>query len=284
MSDGWHLIRWLAGGTACIYGGWERPDLPLLCGAWFYLQSIDCGDLAGHVDEDVPNCVICEPDWPHRVAIMKFGALLRTSAAGAPNLQTLFHCYKLLKKRLKHLPERQSPDHPNNEAEGVSEDELLARQRTFVTTLNNDVSAFNDLYIDKEEDSVILLRNLEDAAEQAGDNLEAVAHVFKEFVDFHGEVSAGFACYVASWSTFSCLCGGVLGVSSIVPLQHPGHNHGVLSQMLLLVHWSILAYTGLVKILKKHYKRTGLRVRAPHLDNLLSQPFCSVEVCFRPTP
>ena len=52
--------------------------------------------------------------------------------------------------------------------------------------------------------------------------------------------------------------------------------------MLLLVHWSILAYTGLVKILKKHHKRTGLLVRAPHLDNLLSQPFCSVEV--RPRP
>jgi SPX domain protein involved in polyphosphate accumulation len=49
-------------------------------------------------------------------------------------------------------------------------------------------------------------------------------------------------------------------------------------EMLLLVHWSILAYTGLVKILKKHHKRTGLRVRAPHLDNLLNQPFCSVEV------
>ncbi len=51
-------------------------------------------------------------------------------------------------------------------------------------------------------------------------------------------------------------------------------------ELLLMVHWSILAYTGLVKILKKHHKRTGLLVRAPHLDNLLSQPFCSVEVSF----
>jgi len=49
-------------------------------------------------------------------------------------------------------------------------------------------------------------------------------------------------------------------------------------EMLLLVHWSILAYTGLVKILKKHHKRTGLLVRAPHLDNLAGQPFCSTEV------
>lgn len=49
-------------------------------------------------------------------------------------------------------------------------------------------------------------------------------------------------------------------------------------ELLLLLHWSLLAYTGLVKILKKHLKRTGLPVRAPQLENLLSQPFCSVEV------
>ena len=50
-------------------------------------------------------------------------------------------------------------------------------------------------------------------------------------------------------------------------------------EVLLLVHWSILAYTATVKILKKHHKRTGLLVKAPQLGNLLSQPFCSTEVC-----
>jgi SPX domain protein involved in polyphosphate accumulation len=49
-------------------------------------------------------------------------------------------------------------------------------------------------------------------------------------------------------------------------------------EVLLLMHWSILAYTATVKILKKHHKRTGLLVRAPQLGNLLSQPFCSTEV------
>lgn len=49
-------------------------------------------------------------------------------------------------------------------------------------------------------------------------------------------------------------------------------------ELLLSLHWSILAYTGLVKILKKHHKRTGLLVRAPHLADMLSQPFCSVEM------
>ena len=163
---------------------------------------------------------------------MKFGMLLRNSAAETPELQSLFVCYKHLKKRLKRLPERHAADKDNN-PEDVS-DEVAQRQRNFVLTLIEDVQQFNELFMEKEEDSVIHLRTLEDAAKEAHD-VEAVSRVFKEFVDFHG-------------------------------------------QMLLLVHWSILAYTGLVKILKKHHKRTGLLVRAPHLDNLLSQPFCSVEV------
>ena len=47
---------------------------------------------------------------------------------------------------------------------------------------------FNELFMEKEEDAVILLRSLEDAAEAAGDNLEAVGQVFKRFVDLHGEM------------------------------------------------------------------------------------------------
>ena len=47
-------------------------------------------------------------------------------------------------------------------------------------------------------------------------------------------------------------------------------------QLVMLLHWSMLAYTGLVKILKKHHKRTGMPLHAPHLRDLLHQPFCSV--------
>ena len=49
-------------------------------------------------------------------------------------------------------------------------------------------------------------------------------------------------------------------------------------RLLLMVQWSLLAYTGICKILKKHHKRTGLLVMAPQLQNLLAQPFCSIEV------
>ena len=164
---------------------------------------------------------------------MKFGALLRESANETPELQNLYSCYKLLKKRLKRLPDRHNVEFGADDP--VERAAIAERQHGFVMTLNEDVQQFNELFIEKEEESVIRLRSLEDAAEGAQHSMEATGKVFKRYVDFHGE-------------------------------------------MLLLVHWSILAYTGLVKILKKHHKRTGLLVRAPHLDNLLSQPFCSVEV------
>ncbi len=49
-------------------------------------------------------------------------------------------------------------------------------------------------------------------------------------------------------------------------------------ETLLLMHWSILAYTAIVKLLKKHHKHTGLLVQAPQLRDALSQPSWSSEV------
>lgn len=70
---------------------------------------------------------------------MKFGALLRGSAEGTPELQSLFQCYKHLKKRLKRLPERPNADQPPDAA-AISEDEMAQRQRNFVMTLNDNVN------------------------------------------------------------------------------------------------------------------------------------------------
>ena len=43
-------------------------------------------------------------------------------------------------------------------------------------------------------------------------------------------------------------------------------------------HWTSLNYTALVKILKKHDKRSSLRLRSPVLVSALQQPFYSTEV------
>lgn len=52
-------------------------------------------------------------------------------------------------------------------------------------------------------------------------------------------------------------------------------------EMVLLLHWSLLNYAAVVKILKKHDKHTGLLLRAPYLANVLQQPFYSTSVMSR---
>mmetsp|Transcript_37329 Transcript_37329/g.83055 ORF Transcript_37329/g.83055 Transcript_37329/m.83055 type:complete len:323 (+) Transcript_37329:409-1377(+) len=56
------------------------------------------------------------------------------------------------------------------------------------------------------------------------------------------------------------------------------HFHG---EMVLMLHWSLINYSAIVKILKKHDKRTGVLLRAPYLANVLHQPFYSTSVLSR---
>ena len=56
------------------------------------------------------------------------------------------------------------------------------------------------------------------------------------------------------------------------------HLHG---EIILLLHWCELNYIGLVKILKKHDKKTGLLLRSPFLANVVKQPFCSTTILKR---
>jgi hypothetical protein len=49
-------------------------------------------------------------------------------------------------------------------------------------------------------------------------------------------------------------------------------------ELVLLEHWTSLNYTALVKILKKHDKRSRVRLRSPFLVSALQQPFYSTEV------
>ena len=91
---------------------------------------------------------------------MKFGALLRSSAEVMPELQGLFNCYKQLKKRLKRLPERGG--------QAAAADPLLqgssavkAHERAFVALLVSDIQAFNETFVEREEQSVIKLSLIE---------------------------------------------------------------------------------------------------------------------------
>lgn len=136
----------------------------------------------------------------------------------------------LLQKKIKKLPHKEQL----GQQQANPSDALTEEETEFVQALSDTLNQLNDIYIEKEETSVIRVERLESELSTAT-TAEQLNELHKQFVDFHGEV-------------------------------------------LLLVHWSILAYTATVKILKKHHKRTGLLVKAPQLGNLLSQPFCSTEV------
>jgi hypothetical protein len=140
----------------------------------------------------------------------------------------LLHGVLLPQKKIKKLPHKEQLG-PQGAPDALTEEET-----EFVQALSDTLNQLNDIYIEKEETSVIRVERLESEL-AAATTPQQFNELHKQFVDFHGEV-------------------------------------------LLLVHWSILAYTATVKILKKHHKRTGLLVRAPQLGNLLSQPFCSTEV------
>uniref|UniRef100_A0A6U1F9F3 SPX domain-containing protein n=1 Tax=Tetraselmis chuii TaxID=63592 RepID=A0A6U1F9F3_9CHLO len=221
---------------------------------------------------------------------MKFGRLLRDASAELPEMESLFSCYKQLKKQLKRInatnhpsgcdsissddagePEgsagsvaskvaqadarnamppppppsavaaparvRDTAERPSAEEVARSAKEcaeLTAEENDFIQSLIDNVQRFNDTFLEKEEQSIIHLRELEDTKLAQPESLENLKCVYKAYVDLHGD-------------------------------------------LLLLMHWSVLAYTGLVKILKKHHKRTGLLLRAPFLGDLLAQPFCSTE-------
>lgn len=46
---------------------------------------------------------------------------------------------------------------------------------------------------------------------------------------------------------------------------------------MILLHWGLLNYAAVSKILKKHDKLTGVPLRAPYLDAVFKQPFFSTE-------
>ncbi|ESW15052.1 hypothetical protein PHAVU_007G040200 [Phaseolus vulgaris] len=49
-------------------------------------------------------------------------------------------------------------------------------------------------------------------------------------------------------------------------------------EMVLLENYSALNYTGLVKIIKKHDKKTGALLRSPFIQDVVKQPFYEIDV------
>ena len=173
-----------------------------------------------------------------------------------------FLCYKTLKKCLKNIPEERAAKEDTPEGLTTAETNsgtrgkkelitLTAEQRAFVKTLNDEMKKFNKFFMNAEEDLVMRER--------------ALGTKFHALVD---KQSGKLVCVNDSEPT-----------SSVTALKETrkafADFHG---ELVLLEHWTSLNYTALVKILKKHDKRSRVRLRSPFLVSALQQPFYSTEV------
>jgi len=192
---------------------------------------------------------------------MKFAAVLRDSVAELPDTEDLFKKYKQLKKSLKRItavPGAAVQDSGSRPDDASDSD---------VPCNDNLLSEANEATEEEAHSSILLDPEME--AEFLRVITEDVSELNERYIEKEEDNVISFESLVDS------------------SLQARSHDekaavyrafidfHG---ELLMILHWSILAYTGLVKILKKHRKRTGATLHAPHLEHLLSQPFCSVQV------
>ncbi|MCO5609557.1 hypothetical protein L7F22_063786 [Adiantum nelumboides] len=123
--------------------------------------------------------------------------------------------------------------------------DLSAEEADFIHLLNAELEKFNTFFIEKEEEYVIRLQELKERCEKLKErsaSKDLDSSLDEEMINIRKEIV---------------------------------NFHG---EMVLLENYSSLNYTGLVKILKKHDKRTGALLRMPFIRNVLHQPFFTTEL------
>uniref|UniRef100_A0A0D6QTA9 SPX domain-containing protein n=1 Tax=Araucaria cunninghamii TaxID=56994 RepID=A0A0D6QTA9_ARACU len=230
---------------------------------------------------------------------MKFGKKLRRHVEEAlPEWRDKYLCYKDLKKRLKCMPfaeeekERErasavSVKRPRIETEGEGEGEcdslsssvseeyasndshgsnytdrtganefddfiykLTGDEFDFIQLLNPELEKFNLFFIEKEEEYIIRQKELQERIE-----------MIKNKYGPNGK-----------FSSKTKYKQDMMNVR-----KHVVNFHG---EMVLLEDYSILNFTGLVKILKKYDKKRGGILRVAFIQRVLQQPFFRMELLF----
>ncbi|KAI3692444.1 hypothetical protein L6452_32260 [Arctium lappa] len=134
---------------------------------------------------------------------MKFGKSLSNQIEETlPEWRDKFLSYKELKKRLKLItPQDKSADNYNRPAKRprvscqdctvvacVGGGEMSREEVDFVELLEQEVEKFNSFFVEKEEEYIIKLKELQDSVMKAKDSNEEMIKIRKEIVDFHGEM------------------------------------------------------------------------------------------------
>ncbi|KAG6772796.1 hypothetical protein NC652_017887 [Populus alba x Populus x berolinensis] len=114
-----------------------------------------------------------------------------------PDWRDEFLSYKDLKKQLKLIypkdgdkPLNKRPRLDDDQMDGGDGDggEVEKEVIDFVRVLEDEMEKFNAFIVEKEEDSVIKWKELQDGVEKAKDSNEELMRVGREIVDFHGEM------------------------------------------------------------------------------------------------
>lgn len=185
---------------------------------------------------------------------MKFGKSLSNQIEETlPEWRDKFLSYKDLKKKLKLIEPKRSPDSGDGDVraskrmkmvaggfeKAMTEKEPMSEAEVeFVNLLEDEIEKFNSFFVEKEEEYIITLKELQDRVAKAKDRTDEIIKIRREIVNFHGE-------------------------------------------MVLLENYSALNYTGLVKILKKYDKRTGALLRLPFIQKVLQQPFFTTDLLYK---
>mmetsp|Transcript_33406 Transcript_33406/g.56086 ORF Transcript_33406/g.56086 Transcript_33406/m.56086 type:complete len:286 (-) Transcript_33406:433-1290(-) len=124
---------------------------------------------------------------------MKFGKKLNDMIEESQSeFADKFLAYKQLKKKLKSLPivgEDQISEIPSSTQATSDRCQCMTpEEKEFVKMLNEELEKFNDFYMEKEEEYVIELQNLEDELDKVDVSQVELSRLRLRFVKFHGQL------------------------------------------------------------------------------------------------
>ncbi|XP_075478301.1 SPX domain-containing protein 3-like [Primulina tabacum] len=112
----------------------------------------------------------------------------------------------------------------------------------FVYLLNDEIDKFNSFFVEQEEDFIIHHKELQQRIQKVMENRSDQKDYKEELAKIRKDIV---------------------------------NFHG---EMVLLMNYSNINYTGLAKILKKYDKRTGGVLRLPFIQKVLEQPFFTTDL------
>ncbi|KAK7411186.1 hypothetical protein VNO78_02618 [Psophocarpus tetragonolobus] len=120
---------------------------------------------------------------------MKFGKSLSNQIEKTlPQWRDKFLSYKELKKKLKMIEpvSKVGENRPTKRPKLVGN--MSKEETEFRNSLEQELHKFNTFFVEKEEECIIKLKELQDRVAKVKDSNEQLMQIRKEIVDFHGEM------------------------------------------------------------------------------------------------